>query len=219
MDALGLVGIAALLLIKESGLPVPVPGDLVVLSAGVAAASGGFDPLAGLVVVVGATIVGGLVQFGLVRGPGRAALLAVLGRVGISRERIDVVGERLRRRGAAGVAAARMTPGLRVVAIAAAALAAVRVGPFAIGLAAGNVVFVGGHFALGFVVGRPALAVVSSAGLAVTAVVVLAVIGAVGWWLVGRRRAGRRVEAGPAAWADAACPACLALAAIGLDAR
>ncbi|TMD33193.1 MAG: hypothetical protein E6I94_00130 [Chloroflexi bacterium] len=56
----------------------------------------------------------------------------------------------------------------------------------------------------------------SSAGLAVTAVVVLAVIGAVGWWLVGRGRAGRRVEAGPAAWADAACPACLALAAIGL---
>ena len=219
MDVLGLVGIAALLLIKESGLPVPVPGDLVVLTAGVAAASGGFDPLAGLVVVVGATIVGGLVQFGLVRGPGRAALLAVLGRVGISRERIDVVGERLRRRGAAGVAAARMTPGLRVVAIAAAALAAVRVGPFAIGLAAGNVVFVGGHFALGFMVGRPALAVVSSAGLAVTAVVVLAVIGAVGWWLVGRGRAGRRVEAGPAAWADAACPACLALAAIGLDAR
>ena len=101
----------------------------------------------------------------------------------------------------------------------AAALAAVRVGPFAIGLAAGNAVFVGGHFALGFMVGRPALAVVSSAGLAVTAVVVLAVIGAVGWWLVGRRRAGRRAETGAAAWADAACPACLVLAAIGLDAR
>jgi hypothetical protein len=46
---------------------------------------------------------------------------------------------------------------------------------FVPGLVAGNTLFVGGHFALGFVVGAPALALVSSAGL-----VSLVVIGLVG---------------------------------------
>jgi membrane protein DedA with SNARE-associated domain len=212
-----LLGIAGLLLIKESGLPVPVPGDLVVLSAGIAAANGDIDPRVGLPVVVGATILGGLVQFVLLRGPARGPVLALLGRVGLSRDRIDRLGARLRRRQARGVAVARMTPGVRVVAIAAAALAAIRLGPFALGLAAGNAVFVGGHFALGFAIGRPALTVASSAGLVATAIVGLALIGALGWWLVRRGRPRSAEGATVAGWADAACPACLALAAIGID--
>ena len=75
MDALGLGGIAGLLFVKEAGVPIPVPGDLVVLTAGVAAAGGSIDPALGLVVIVVAGIAGGIVQFGLVRGPGRAVLL------------------------------------------------------------------------------------------------------------------------------------------------
>ena len=43
MDALGLGGIAGLLFVKEAGVPVPVPGDLVVLTAGVAAAGADCD--------------------------------------------------------------------------------------------------------------------------------------------------------------------------------
>ena len=153
MDPVGLVGIAGLLLVKEAGLPVPVPGDLIVLTAGIAAANGDLDPVVALPVIVAATIVGGVVQFGLVRGPGRAIMLAVLGRFGVSAERIERVGEALRRRGAAGVATARMTPGLRVVAIAAAALAGVRFVQLAEGLSIGNGIFVGGHFLAGFAVG------------------------------------------------------------------
>ena len=57
MDLIAVAGVCALLFVKESGLP----GDLVVLSAGVAAASGEFDPAAGLVLIVLATIAGGIV--------------------------------------------------------------------------------------------------------------------------------------------------------------
>ena len=39
MDALALAGLVALLFIKEAGVPVPVPGDLLVIGAGVAAAA------------------------------------------------------------------------------------------------------------------------------------------------------------------------------------
>jgi membrane protein DedA with SNARE-associated domain len=221
MDWLGLGGIAGLLFVKEAGVPVPVPGDLVVLTAGVAAAGGSIDPVVGLVVIVVAGIAGGIVQFGIVRGPGRALLLGVLRRVGVPEARIDSLATRLARRGLSGVAVARMTPGVRVVAIAAAAIAAIRFGRFAIGLAIGNAVFVGAHFALGFVVGKPAIALVTGAAGAVAVVVGLAIVGGVGWWLIARRRrAGRGgVPASPAvaAWADAACPACLVLATMRVE--
>ena len=223
MDALGLGGIAALLFVKEAGVPVPVPGDLVVLTAGVAAAGGSIDPVVGLVVIVVAGIAGGIVQFGLVRGPGRALLLGVLRRVGVPSARIDALAARMGRRGATGVAVARMTPGVRVVAIAAAAIAAIRFGRFAVGLTVGNAVFVGAHFALGFAVGKPAIALVSGLAGAVAVVVVLAIVGGLGWWLIGRRR---RAGAGAAAvldspaaasWVDAACPACLLLAVARIE--
>jgi membrane protein DedA with SNARE-associated domain len=221
VDGLGLGGIAGLLFVKETGVPIPVPGDLVVLTAGVAAAGGSIDPVVGLVVIVTAGIAGGIVQFGLVRGPGRALLLGVLRRVGVPTARIDALAARLGRRGATGVAVARMTPGVRVVAIAAAAIAALGFGRFAAGLTVGNAVFVGGHFALGYVVGKPAIAVVSGAAGAAAVVVGLAALGGVGWWLIAqRRRAGRgSLPASPdvASWADAACPACLVLAVAGAE--
>lgn len=221
MDALGLGGIAALLFVKEAGVPVPVPGDLVVLTAGVAAAGGSLDPVVGLVVIVLAGIAGGIVQFGLVRGPGRALLLGVLRRVGVPGARIEALATRLARRGASGVAVARMTPGIRVVAIAAAAIAALRFGRFVAGLAVGNAVFVGAHFALGFAVGKPAIALVSGAAGAVAVVVGLAIVGGVGWWLIARRRregrGGLPISAPLSAWADAACPACLLLGAVRID--
>ncbi len=222
MDQAGLAGIAGLLFVKEAGIPIPVPGDLIVLTVGVAAAGGSIDPIVALVVIVVAGIVGGIVQFGLVRGPGRHALLAVLRRVGVSEARIDGLAARLARRGATGVAVARMTPGVRVVAIAAAAIAAVRFGRFLVGLAVGNAVFVGAHFALGFAIGKPAIAIVSGAAGAVTVVVALAVVGGIGWWLIGRRRTrsgSAVVDDGAAAWVDAACPACLLLAAVRTDER
>jgi membrane protein DedA with SNARE-associated domain len=225
VDAIGLGGIAGLLFVKEAGVPVPVPGDLVVLTAGVAAAGGSLDPVVGLVVIVVAGIAGGIVQFGFVRGPGRAILLGVLRRIGVPEARVEALAGRLARRGATGVAVARMTPGVRVVAIAAAAIAAIRFGRFAVGLAVGNTVFVGAHFALGFALGKPAIALVSSAAGAVLVVVALAFVGGVGWWLIARRR-GRRARASVAsvpsspavaAWADAACPACLLLAAVRVE--
>ena len=49
MDPVALLGLVGLLFIKEAGLPVPVPGDLLVLGAGVAAAG---DPASGGVVLL-----------------------------------------------------------------------------------------------------------------------------------------------------------------------
>ncbi len=225
MDLAGLAILAAVLAIKEAGLPIPVPGDLLVIGAGVAAARGGLPAPAVVIVLVGATIVGGVVQFALVRGRARAAVLRLLGRFGLGAATVERGASRLRDGGAPAVAVARMTPGLRIVAIASSAIAGIATTSFVLGLAAGNAVFLTGHFVLGAVVGPPAVELAARSGPALVAVGIgLAILGAAGWWLIARRRArvaggddaGDVGAAGPAAldWTDACCPACLALAVV-----
>jgi membrane protein DedA with SNARE-associated domain len=225
MDALALgLGLAvALLLVKEMGVPIPVPGDLIVLGAGAAVASGRESAILALALIVGATIAGGAIQFLLVRGAARPLVMGVLRRVGVGEARIEAAAERLRRRGATGVAVARSTPGVRIVAIAAAGIAALPFARFLAGLSAGNALFVGGHFALGYALGPTAGDLASRIGgigvLVVGGIAVLAVVGWIGWRLI-RRRSGRAATASTAEiattgdWSDASCPACLLLGAV-----
>jgi membrane protein DedA with SNARE-associated domain len=219
-DTAPLLALAGLILVKESGIPIPVPGDVVVLGAGVAASRGDLDPGLALAALIVASVVGGAIQFGLLRSVARPVVLRLLARIG-SGGRVETQTERLRRRGARGVAVARVTPGLRIVAIAASALAGIPPAAFLIGLVAGNGVFIAAHFGLGYLLGEPVLTVVGGAlgPLGILGVAVAAV-GAAGWLLLSRRRRIGRREPGTEietalAWTDACCPACLALAAVG----
>ena len=211
LDA-GLLAIVGLILVKEAGVPVPVPGDLIVIGAGVAASRGDLDPAQALVLIVLASIFGGIVQYALIRSVARPVLLRLLGRV-TSAERLDRQTDRLRRGGARSVAMARSTPGVRIVAIAASALAAIPPLAFVAGLAIGNALFIAAHFGLGYVLGEPLLTAVGGAlGPLAIAGLALAAIGAVGWLIISRRRTtSRPTLATVASWADACCPACLAL--------
>ncbi len=95
---------------------------------------------------------------------------------------------------------------------------------FLTGLIVGNGLFLTGHFLLRLIVGEPAVQLVAGAGaVLVAAGIVLATIGALGWWLIAGHRARSRpatVEAKATErlagleWSDACCPACLALAVI-----
>jgi membrane-associated protein len=243
MDLLPALGLIGLLLIKEAGVPVPVPGDLLVLGAGIAAAGAGIAAGGGaalpapllLAAILAAGFVGGSVQFALIRGAFRDPLLRLLTRFGVPRDRLDGLAGWLRQRGAVGVAVARATPGVRVGATAASGLAALPFGAFLPGLVAGNTLFVGGHFVLGYLAGPPALALIAGTGgiaLAVGALVALAVIAAAVWRVLRRRRAASsEASSGPgsaatdgrplprdlpslATWTEAACPACLAISLV-----
>jgi membrane-associated protein len=236
VDVAPAIGLLGLLLVKEAGVPIPVPGDLLVIGAGVAAAATGFAALALLVAILIAGFVGGTIQFLLIRGALRSVLLRILHRAGLPEARIQGLADWLRRRGARGVATARATPAVRVGAIAASGIAALPLPSFVAGLVVGNSLFVSAHFLLGFVMGPPAIALVSASSgpiLGLVALVVVAAIGAVGWRSIGARRAaGRRASrpasgseaagdwtalpsTGDAAWVDAACPACLAISLVG----
>jgi membrane-associated protein len=210
-----LVGLVGLVLVKEAGVPVPVPGDLVLLGAGVAAARGDLDPRLTLAALILASIAGGLIQYLALRSVARPAMLLVLSRFA-SPDRIESQTERLRRHGAPAIAIGRMTPGLRTVTVAASALAAVSAWSFAGGLSLGNAVFISAHFGIGYVLGEPAIALLGRAALPLAIVgVALAILGFAGWlWIRRRRTEGKpSIGATVAAWADACCPACLSLGA------
>jgi len=216
LDPTALLAIVGLILIKEAGVPIPVPGDLVVIGAGVAAGRGDVEPVTALIAIVIASIAGGIIQYGLLRSVARPFLLRLLGRFG-SAERVDRQTERLRRGGARSVAVARSTPGVRIVAIAASALADIPAAAFVTGLAIGNALFIAAHFTLGYAVGEPVVAFVGGAlGPLAIAAVGLAIIGGFGWVVLGRLRGRRATSPLPvvAAWADACCPACLTLAVL-----
>lgn len=223
MEPIALAGVVGLLLIKEAGVPVPVPGDLLVIGAGAALSSDAATAAGGLGLILVAGYVGGTAQFALMRRAIRQPLLRMLGRFGVSRERIEALASWLRRTGARGVAVSRMTPGVRVGSIAASGIADLPLPVVLRGLVVGNAVFVSAHFALGVLLGASAERFIGEVGASVvpiaTGLLALAVVGAFGWVFVQRRRARR--EGRPSrwqAWADAACPACLAVAALD-DAR
>lgn len=216
VDAIAIAGLAGLLLIKEAGVPIPIPGDLLVIGAGIATAGDPANAIVALIAILVAGYVGGAIQFLLVRGGLRRAMIGLLVRFGVSHSTIERLTDRLQRGGPRGVAIARATPGVRVPAIAASGLAALPLPGFLAGLVVGNSLFVGGHFLLGAVVGRPALEFLQRAGtmLAIGAFIVFAALGAVGWLILRRRR---RALAPLETWLDTACPACLVLGGLARD--
>ena len=75
MDALAVLGLAGLLLVKEAGVPVPIPGDLLVIGAGVATGGEPTSALAILAVILVAGFAGGGLQFLMARGALRPMLV------------------------------------------------------------------------------------------------------------------------------------------------
>jgi membrane protein DedA with SNARE-associated domain len=207
----GVLAIFVVMLLKEIGVPVPIPSDLLMIGAGVQIASGAYGPIELVAALAIAVAVGGSIQFVLARSAGRAVVYRLAARVGIGPDRLDRAIARIGAGGTRAVFVGLNVPGARAAVIPAAGLARMSFVPFAIATVIGSLVFYGWHIALGYLVGPAAGAIVErSVTLAVGAVALLAAAGGVGWWLL-RRRA--RESAG-LAWTEAACPACLAVTAL-----
>jgi hypothetical protein len=111
-------------------------------------------------------------------------------------------------RGLAGLAVGRATPGLRTLTVVAAGVSGLNGRRALPALILGSSVFLQLHLVLGLLLGPLADRAFDQAkGLAVAAVAVLAA-GALLFWRARRRN---RV---PAAWTEAACPACLGVRAL-----
>jgi membrane protein DedA with SNARE-associated domain len=215
LAAYGLGAIFVVMLLKESGVPIPVPSDLLTIGAGIQAAAGvfGLGELAAALLV--AIAVGGSFQFLVIRGAGRPLIERLGGRVGLDAARLEAAARKLRAGGPASVFVGLNLPGARAGVIAAAGLAGFSYASFAPAAIAGTSVFHAWHVGLGFVIGAPAVAMLGAIGLQlVAAVALLAALGALGW-LALRWRGGRGAKAsGARQWTEAACPVCLAVALV-----
>lgn len=220
--AYGLVAVFALILLKEAGVPVPVPSDVLMLGAAARAATGQWSLPAVILTVELAMILGGSAQYALVRGPGRRFVYRVGRYVGLTPERLERAAAALQRGGTAAVALGLATPGVRAATIAAAGIADLPFRVFFPALLAGDSVFFLLHVAIGYAGGRGLGALASvwhtgSGPILLGVLVAIALVGLVLWFVVRRRRAARTGQGDAAAieaWTEGACPVCLALAVL-----
>jgi membrane protein DedA with SNARE-associated domain len=204
LDTYGLLALALVLFLKEAGIPIPVPGDVLVIVAGTRAAAGAFGIVELVLVLVVAAVLGALIQYAVARGPGRR-LLYRFGRLfGLSAARLDRVAASVGRRGPLGVAAGRLTPGVRTVVVIACGLAAMPLRRFVLGIVIGSGLFFSLHAALGFVAGPPIVAAVQGLNLPIVPLLLVNAFAGLVFWLLRRRRAAPAALA----WVDAGCPAC-----------
>lgn len=195
-----------LLALTEAGVPLLIPGDLLMLLLGERAAAGALPLWVSILAAEAVAFLGVAILFLLVRGPAAAVVRRLGPRVGMTRERLARVNGIIERRGLGAVAVGRATPGLRTATVVACATSGISRTRALAALLIGSTVFVQGHVLLGFVLGDAAREALDRAqGPIIVGVAVLAIAGLV-FWIA--RRGGRK---GAQSWSEASCPACLAV--------
>jgi membrane protein DedA with SNARE-associated domain len=207
LNAYGVAAAFSIMLIKAVGLPVPIPGDVILLAMAARAAEGKVVLWLAFVALLLAIVGGGLLQFFLARGPARGAVLRYGSRLGLTEARLEKVAMRMRQGGPFAIAVGVLTPGVRSAVIPACGLAGMPLTTFLTGLVIGSGVDLTLHFAIGYA----GSSLLTAAPLVVA--VLLAAFGLGAWLLLARRRGASRAQAVDS-WMQATCPVCLTLGSL-----
>jgi membrane protein DedA with SNARE-associated domain len=210
-DSYGVAAACAIMLIKAAGVPLPIPGDVILLATAARAAEGKVVLWFAFVILLLALILGGAFQFYLARGPARRLVVKYGKGLGLTEQRLDRVAASVRRGGLLGVGLAVLTPGVRSAVVPACGLSGIAWRLFLPGLALGSALDLGLHFAIGFA-GSSVLATIAQPS-PLLVVVVLGLLGLAAWLLIARRRHATTTVA-VNAWAQATCPVCLILGSV-----
>lgn len=102
-----------LLCIEEAGIPLPLPGDTLILLAGSRASTGQANPWIAMTLVVLATLSGSSLLYWVSRAGGMAVLVRVGRWLGLREERLDRVAGWYRRWTGPAIVFGRLVPGFR----------------------------------------------------------------------------------------------------------
>src|SRR5438270_8313430 len=91
LDSYGVAAACAVMLVKAAGVPVPVPGDVILLATAARAAEGKVLLWLAFVALLAALVLGGTAQFFLARGPARRVVMKYGPRVGLTEARLETV--------------------------------------------------------------------------------------------------------------------------------
>src|SRR5437870_10182295 len=103
LDSYGVAAACAVMLIKAIGVPIPIPGDVILLATAARAAEGKVLLWFAFVALLVALTLGGTLQFFLARGPARSLVMRYGHRLGLTESRLDRVASRMRQSGVLGI--------------------------------------------------------------------------------------------------------------------
>src|SRR6266487_2116782 len=95
----GLAAVFIIMLTKAIGIPIPIPADLIILATAARAAEGKLILWQAFLAILLALTIGGLIQFALIRGPGRNLLYRFGRYIGLTTARLDAATVEIKRGG------------------------------------------------------------------------------------------------------------------------
>jgi membrane protein DedA with SNARE-associated domain len=168
-----------------------------------------------------ASVIGGLIQFALVRGPGRSFLYRHGHYLGVTPLRLDAASARLRGGSIFTIGVAILTPGVRSVAIPAAGIAGIPLRRFLGGLLVGSAAFLALHFLIGLAGGTllNTIGAVVSLPMLIGFIIGLLAVGLGVWYVIHRRQMPHAsntevLKHAVGAWHEAASPVSLCFGAV-----
>lgn len=181
-----------LVLIEEAGVPLPLPGDLVMVVAGLRIANGSMSLPATLLLLELATMLGASLLYWLAARGGRPLLLRYGRYIHLDHARLDRAERWVKRRGAVAVIAGRIIPGLRMPTAIAAGVFGIRYPVFVSALTFGSFLYISFWVGVGYFFGPQALATLHAVRLPLRALLSLVLfVGLSVFLFVVYRRSGR----------------------------
>jgi membrane-associated protein len=195
LDQHGLVAAFVFLLIEEAGVPVPVPGDFLMLILGVRARQGEVPLWQAIAVMEAATLIGATCLYAAARLAGRGLVYRYGRFVRLSPERLDSTEQWLKQHGSRAVFLGRLVPGLRIVTAVACGVFEVPVWVFVPAMALGALAYIVAYTLVGYFLGPPVLVTLEGLHLPFGLLGQLIPLGVIIWWTVRARQALRRKQA------------------------
>ncbi len=205
LDQHGLLAAFVFLLVEEAGVPVPVPGDVIMLVLGVRARDRQVSLWQAILALEVATVIGATMLYLVSRLAGRALVYRYGRYVRLDPDRLERAERWLRRHGPIAVFAGRLAPGMRIATAIICGVLLVPAWIFIPAMAIGALVYIAGYTLLGFFAGPAVLAFLEHVDLPLGALGSLVTLSVLLLWLVrarralARRRAAAAGAVGPAA--------------------
>jgi len=191
LDQHALLAAFVLILIEEAGVPIPVPGDILMLLLGVRARQGLVPVWQAILVPEAATVLGAMLLYTVSARAGYG-LVHRYGRfLHLSPTRLERAERWLRRHGPIAVVAGRLVPGLRIATALVCGVLAVPVRQFVPAMSLGGLLYISLYVGLGYWFGPVVLSVLEDLHLPLGllgSLVPLIVL--IGWTLRARRGVG-----------------------------
>jgi membrane protein DedA with SNARE-associated domain len=157
IDRHGLIAAFVFLLIEEAGVPVPVPGDVLMLILGVRAREGSVSLWQAIAVTEAGTIIGSTFLYYASRMAGRGLVYRYGRFMRLTPERLDRAERWLTHHGTRAVFLGRLVPGLRIVTAVACGVFSVPFKVFFPAMSLGALLYILVYTLLGYFLGPPVL--------------------------------------------------------------